>query len=537
MKIISVLGFLVILFTNVLIASPGDSVGMTAWDIQANGGCEKRIYVDDLLQVHVIWTKIPFPFSSMFQRRIEYNMRFADGTWLGEQDATPYTTGYGSLDMTRIPPQRVIISFYYYNYPCIDIAGDIYYAPYNNWLWPIVTCANNDNIVMVTDDNGSSFHHVVVTTDYGNTWSNPFSTDSTPCISQYVISTNYPGSNKVVFVETRFITDSAALGQLDNNIWFRLSADGGVTWGPHTNVTHYQPSDSVRAFCNVSALFDSNDKLHIVWAGRRVQNGNYYDASKIFHWDEVHNQITVVSQSTGIFDGGWWGWTNPHWYGAWRMPADQPQMTVDYSTGVLYCFWCGQNDTTDYSLAGWPNGDIYGAQSTDGGLTWGMWTNLTNTHTPGALPGECEDEDYITVNPFVVNDSIYLSYIEDKDAGAITQTEGDTTNNIVRVWIFHKNLLNIQESNTAKPPAYTFKLNPNPTRSCTEVQYFLSAAGMVNIRLYGVDGRLIRTIEQGNKPAGSHRVQVDTRALAGGTYFVVLETPGKRISEKIVVLK
>jgi hypothetical protein len=60
---------------------------------------------------------------------------------------------------------------------------------------------------------------------------------------------------------------------------------------------------------------------------------------------------------------------------------------------------------------------------------------------------------------------------------------------------------------------------------------------MATIRLYGVDGRLIRTIDQGNKPTGSHTVLVDTHELTGGTYFVVLETPEKRMSAKLVVVR
>jgi hypothetical protein len=97
--------------------------------------------------------------------------------------------------------------------------------------------------------------------------------------------------------------------------------------------------------------------------------------------------------------------------------------------------------------------------------------------------------------------------------------------------------LSIEESKNEKPPTLTFKINPNPMRSYSQIQYFLPAAGMVNIRLYGIDGRLIRTIDQGNKPAGSHGVLIDTHELAGGTYFVFLEIPDKRMSAKLVVVR
>ena len=60
--------------------------------------------------------------------------------------------------------------------------------------------------------------------------------------------------------------------------------------------------------------------------------------------------------------------------------------------------------------------------------------------SPGAPPGQCLDEDYATVHPYVVYDSIYITYIEDKDAGNWADAEGIRTSNPVRCWVFHKNL-------------------------------------------------------------------------------------------------
>ena len=112
-------------------------------------------------------------------------------------------------------------------------------------------------------------------------------------------------------------------------------------------------------------------------------------------------------------------------------------MIVD-ANDDLYCLWHGNDDYNDFSAAGFINGEFYGAISHDNGATWSGDRNLTNTRSPGAADGACDDEDYMTACPKVVNDSIYLTYIEDKDAGGWPQTEGVMTDSPVRCWVFPK---------------------------------------------------------------------------------------------------
>jgi hypothetical protein len=298
----------------------------------------------------------------------------------------------------------------------------------------------------------ANYHHLFLTTDEGNTWTNFADFDSAALLSYFFHASRNPGSQKVVFVHTQYITDTLAAGQIDQDVWYMLSSDNGVTWGLHINLTNYQPDDTIRAYCDPYAVFDHNDNLHIVWSGRRVVDGNYYDASKIYHWDEVNDTFTVVN-SPSIFygqPGGWWicGGIN---YGCWRLPADKPVL-VDGSN-YLFCLWTGNDDYADTSAGGWINGEIYGSYSTDNGLTWADYVNLTNTRSPGAPPGSCDDEDFLCAHPFVVNDSIFSLYLEDKDAGFYGAGEGTLTDNPIRCWVFpYRMLTGVAEQAKGQPP-------------------------------------------------------------------------------------
>ncbi|MGB3340873.1 MAG: T9SS type A sorting domain-containing protein [bacterium] len=430
-------------------------IGTTAYDYQAHGGFGQRITLDSYLQAHINWMYMDMGQTTRF---CAWNARRSDSSYCGQTQASPSWSGYVQLDVTRDADpdnQRTVIA-YHYNpgsgyYSWIDIdGGNLWGIGINNprtpgvpdHIWPYVAVANNGNIVLATGDYNANMLHLYMTTDEGDSWTSVADFDSCANLSQFVRSSINAGSDKVVFVWTQFIQDSIASGQLDNNVWYMLSEDGGFSWGQRVNITDYQPSDSVRAFCCVNAVFDLDDNLHISWAGRKVTD-NYYDASKIFHWDEVNNTITVVSSPSTYYSepGGWWinvsGYGD---YGAWRMPADQPQLTVDILNGNLLCLWGGNDDYTDYSAGGYVNGEIFGALSTDGGLTWTPYSNLTNTRSPGANPGECMDEDYFTVYPRFYLGGMFFhgvyTYVLDKDAGGWPQTEGVLTDNPVYCYYF-----------------------------------------------------------------------------------------------------
>jgi len=534
---------------------PGDQIGTTAYDYQANGPFGQRILVDDYDQAHIDWMWQDYPGQS--QRYCAWNARFSDGSYYGETQASNSWSGYVQLDVTQDadPDNQKTAVVYHFDpgsgyYGWVDIDGGNLWGTWPNnpvspqiadHIWPYAAFASNNNIVMVAHGYpvpGDNHIYAYLTTDNGSNWSSIFSVDSCAAISQFVRASRNSGSQKVVICWTMFITDTVASGQLDNNIWYILSTDNGVNWSAPTNITDYQPSDSVRGYTDVNAIFDANDDLHIAWTGRRVTD-NYYEASKVFHWDEVSGNINVInSPSTYYTDpGGWWIETATGGdYGGWRLPADQPQLIVDRATNDLYCMWHGNDDYNDASSGGFINSELYGSASFDGGATWSNYENLTNTHSPGGSPGACDDEDYGTACPYLVNDTVFITYIEDKDAGGVPQSEGTVTENPVRCWLVHKSAfvgIEEQEVNSIKT---VLTLAPNPSVNGSSVEYTMATSGPVQLELFDAGGRRVFTVDSGYRTAGSYSIPIKTSNLSNGSYFVVLETPAGRYTENLVVI-
>ncbi len=551
---------------GLLIASPGEQVGTTTYDQQAVSNMGLRIAVDDSNQVHVVWTYCEGEYPGN-PRYVKWNMRFPDGTWYGAAVIAPSVSGYVQLDIMRGDPgleKRPVIAYHggLYAGSVIDIGpGNTSSPNVSNHLWPYVACAQNNNIILATGNSstGADSHHLYLTTDEGATWQHFADFDSCTCLSQFVRASHNPGSQKIVHVWTQSIAMDYLgflLSQMACDVWYMLSTDNGVTWEAPVNVTNFTPpsqmvnGDSTPwAFADVNAVFDNDDKLHIAWGanlGYMLNDTLYYaDHAKIFHWDEMTDDLHVISSPSSHYGDpdGWWldvmgEGLSPHTE-AWRLPACGAQLVCDQSTGDLYCLWSGTADTTDYSAGGYFNSEIYASKSTNSGITWSDYVNLTNTPSPGAGPGDCFDEDYMTAWPSVHNDSIFLTYIEDKDAGSAIMDGTAWIDNPVRVWIFHKDLITagIEESVEKNAKLQSLELLPTPAASFSTITYSLSRPVKISLRLYDVVGRLVKLLDTGYKNTGLHKYNLDLRGLANGTYFLVIEADSEKHTSSLVIVR
>ena len=83
---------------------------------------------------------------------------------------------------------------------------------------------------------------------------------------------------------------------------------------------------------------------------------------------------------------------------------------------------------------------------------------------------------------------------------------------------------------------------PNPFRSATVLAFTTATSGLVRLKLYDLDGRLVREIVNEFMPAGRHErswngASADGRRLAAGVYMAVLENGGQRARLKLVMLR
>jgi hypothetical protein len=93
------------------------------------------------------------------------------------------------------------------------------------------------------------------------------------------------------------------------------------------------------------------------------------------------------------------------------------------------------------------------------------------------------------------------------------------------------------------PPGLSLANLSNPARRGAKIQYSLATPAQVTLGVYGVSGRLLRTlVDEGERPEGTQRCDWDGRDAAGervgaGVYLVRLEAGGWNVTEKLVLLR
>jgi hypothetical protein len=91
-----------------------------------------------------------------------------------------------------------------------------------------------------------------------------------------------------------------------------------------------------------------------------------------------------------------------------------------------------------------------------------------------------------------------------------------------------------------RPMAMTYRLNPsrpNPFNAATILSYDLQTASQVRLKIYDTAGRMVTSLVDGWRQAGSHEVTFDASHLAAGVYLANVTAGEFTATQKLVLLK
>jgi hypothetical protein len=98
----------------------------------------------------------------------------------------------------------------------------------------------------------------------------------------------------------------------------------------------------------------------------------------------------------------------------------------------------------------------------------------------------------------------------------------------------------IEEDRVASSTITKFKVYPNPFRSKLMMEFIGNSEEVVNIRIYDVNGRMIRNLSEKNVAKSNEIIiwdDMDKCKLSAGIYFVKIETSIKSEIQKIIKLR
>ncbi|MFH0765152.1 MAG: T9SS type A sorting domain-containing protein, partial [Calditrichota bacterium] len=80
-------------------------------------------------------------------------------------------------------------------------------------------------------------------------------------------------------------------------------------------------------------------------------------------------------------------------------------------------------------------------------------------------------------------------------------------------------------------------LTANPFNSTTRIRFGLPVAGMVELSVCDLSGKRFVTLAGGQYKSGYHEVIWDAKTVPVGTYMVTLQAEGKKLTEKVTLVK
>lgn len=148
-----------------------------------------------------------------------------------------------------------------------------------------------------------------------------------------------------------------------------------------------------------------------------------------------------------------------------------------------------------------------------------------STNSGGSWTQMNDGLDELTINRLGINPGVYLY------AG----TDGASTCR----WPLQ---VGVEEAKENLDTGFILFAYPNPAARNTTIQYGLPKATSVNLAIYDIQGRLVKTLVHGRQRAGLHVVQWDgsdkqNHTAGAGVYFFMLSAEQETMIRKLILMK
>ncbi len=266
---------------------------------------------------------------------------------------------------------------------------------------------------------------------------------------------------------------------LNYEIYYKRSTDAGLSWQADIRLT----TNSAQS--QLPSVAVSGSVVHVVWFDLRDGNSEIYykrstDGGVSFGAD---TRLTNNSASSSIPSGA-------------------------VSGSVVHVVWYDNRDGND---------EIYYKRSTDGGVSWGADTRLTNNSAQSQLPS-------VAVSGSVV----HVVWRDNRDLNYEIYYKRDPTGNVVGI-------INI---NSELPNQFSLLQNyPNPFNPTTKIRFALPKSSFATLVIYDVLGREMETLVNEQLNAGIYEADWSADKFASGVYYYKLVAGDYTETRKMILIK
>jgi len=163
-----------------------------------------------------------------------------------------------------------------------------------------------------------------------------------------------------------------------------------------------------------------------------------------------------------------------------------------------------------------------------------IFRNLSFYVSAWAMPGFYEFRGYLGDSPDSVYASDWFSFLKESGDGGMT---GPGQAYVTLSGWGETETVYLPVGEIALPDQLELSCMPNPFNPASAISYQLSADSYVALRVYDITGRLVETLVDGWRSAGTHELSWEAGDLPSGMYLAVLEAGGAKSVQKMMLVK
>jgi len=567
--------FLIFLHFPGLKAQPVGEIhvcGNTWCEIQwGTSNVDEMITLDTLDNtIHIVWTYAPPPPYDHFRKSFYNSFNPQSGWFVGEPGFDIFPELFGRINHTIMLTNAVggrddiEIGMHRLDGPSKQRIwwennqfewSDVDTIPYNEQN--VRTAFNQNGYVQMVGCSGyhASYLHYGRYRIYPLEFEGWYLVDTLTNLTYNIATSKVSNKVAISYLRQKDFSNTEIYLAMNQDAYIVQSIDGiNWDWRQRENITNFGLADIHRPVIENDIIIDYNDQIHVLfnswethinadWPDSCWQNKNM---AFIWHWSQATDSFSVVAD-------GWIRDGHSDFGGMWRCAVNKPQMAIDPASGYIYALY-ERRDTSDFSISGYYNSDLFISVSTDQGLNWSIGTNITNTPTPFCFPGECASEIQASIED-LANDTLHIAYILDIDAGIFQWNEGGREESKVVYQKIPCSLIPTEPlldqfsihdypptsiygtGNSAEALSISLDAYPNPFNSSTTISYaFLESA---KIEIYNIIGQkvLILPISAGVGRATWDGTDAKGASVSSGIYFARVTGIDKGPTLKLVYLK
>ena len=385
----------------------------------------------------------------------------------------------------------------------MDELSSQYFSHFNGDTYDWATPKNNTLAFVVGDSFTEMF--LMKSTDGGDTWNKTLIWDHP-----------YPGWNYEV-TDTFFCTDGSLDVELDANGMAHVVFGVNYTYSDGVDTYWYAYVDGVGYWNETMPAFSNDFNALSPYGDPGTELIEDYN---LIGWTQDVDGDSLITYIGETLDD----------VGKYYVGCSSMVQLVMGDQNQLYVFFSSITETYDNEIQNYRH--LWSRVSTDGGLSWGPFTDLS-----GSLIHIFDEFVFPSCADNTAGNSIFLVCQIDNEPGMAVAGDEDPfgENRMVVMEVFKDEITGVGETRVNHANFEVFQNYPNPSNGLTSIRVDVDQDYLLGLKIHNLMGQMVYEIQPEIVYNRIHVWEINTSKYKSGIYFYSVTAGNNQITKKMIV--